>query len=131
MNKVREVNSICEYLDAAYVAALGLANDELYDEKQEILEEIRNLQDMLERYKDSMFIVTPVTVEVTLNAVMRVRHSSSQSNTAPALGCEYMHQAIEAALDYADLDLHISDVSILEVRDQEADGDYDFDVKEA
>lgn len=131
MNKSEEVNSIRNHLDAAYVAALGLVNDELYDEKHEILEEIRNLQDMVERYKDSMFVVTPVAIEVTLNAVMRVRHSPSQSDMAAQLGCEYMYDSIESALEYADLDLDISDISILEVRDQEADGDYDVDVKEA
>jgi len=132
MSKLRDVNCICEHLDAAYVGALGLGNDELYDEKQEILEEIRNLQDMLERYKDSMFVVTPVAIEVTLNTVMRVRHYPSQSDTAAQLGCESMHHSIQSALEFSDLDFDVFDIdiSILEVRDQEADGDYDIDVKE-
>jgi len=130
MSTLRDVNYICEQLDAAYVATLGLGNDYLYDEKQEILEEIRNLQDMLETYKDSMFVVTPVAIEVTLNAVVRVRHSPSQSDMAAELGCESMYDSIESALEFADLDFNISDISTLEVRDQEVDRDYDVDVTE-
>ena len=130
MTKLGDVDYVFERIDAAYTGALNLRSDILYDERQEILEEIRNLQDMLERYKDNMFVVTPVAVEVTLNTVMRVRHCPSQSDVAAALGCESMHVSVDSALECSHFDFHISDIEILEVRGQEVDDDYDVDVTE-
>lgn len=129
MTKLGDVDHVFEQIDAAYTSALNLRSDILYDERQEILEEIRNLQDMLERYKENMFVVTPVAVEVTLNTVMRVRHCRSQSDIAE-LGCESMQFNIGSALVYSDFDFHVSDIEILEVREHEVDGDYDVDVTE-
>ena len=97
MTKLGDVDHVFEQIDAAYTSALNLRSDILYDERQEILEEIRNLQDMLERYKENMFVVTPVAVEVTLNTVMRVRHCRSQSDIAE-LGCESMNLILAVLL---------------------------------
>lgn len=130
MTKLGDVDYVFEHIDAAYTGALNLRSDILYDERQEILEEIRNLQDMLERYKENMFVVTPVAIEVTLHTVMKVRHCPSQLDVAAELGCESMHFSIDSALSHSDLDFHVSDIEILEVREQEIDGDYDVDVTE-
>ena len=125
MSRQTDVNNICSQLDAAYVGALGLSNDHLYAEKHKILERIRNLQDMLQRYKDSIFVVTPIAIEVTLNTVLRVRHDESQSHQIAELGCQYIEGAIDSAFEFADVDLDVSDISVMEVRDQETDGEYD------
>lgn len=129
MSELGDVDYVFERIDAAYTGALNLRSDILYDERQEILEEIRNLLDMLERYKENMFVVTPVAIEVTLNAVMRVRNCPSQSDMAE-LGCDSIVLSIHNALEYSDLDFDVSGIEILEVREQEVDGDYDVDVTE-
>jgi len=130
MTKLGDIDYVFEQIDAAYTGAIALKSDILCDERKEVIKEIKNLLDMVERYKENMFVVTPVAVEVTLNTVMRVRHCPSQSDVAAALGCESMHLSIDSALECSHFDFHISDIEILEVREQEVDDDYDVDVTE-
>lgn len=131
MTKLGDIDYVFERIDDAYTGAIALKSDIFCDDRQEIIEEIRNLLDILERYKENMFVVTPVPVEVTLNTVMRVRHSPSQSDVVAELGYKSMRLSIDSALECSHFDFHVSDIEILEVREQEVDGDYDVDVTES
>lgn len=77
---------------------------------------------------DKMFIVTPIAVEVTLNAVIKVKHNQYQFEEIQKLAEDIICSRIVTALDYVDLDFDVSDFSILEVRDQEESIDYDINV---
>lgn len=130
MTKLGDIDYVFERIDDAYTGAIALKSDILCDERQEIIEEIRNLLDILGRYKENMFVVTPVAVEVTLNTVMRVRHFPSQSDVAAALGCESMYSSIDSDFERSNFDFNVSNIEILEVREQEVDDDYNVDLTE-